>query len=361
MNDRFSSDIAIDWYRTPIDRAELARLMKRSNLRGALQTGLHLGLFFVTGLLCYQIFLIIDASNWVWSVPALIAGLFVHGTIGPFMGLIAIHELQHRTVFRSRSLNEFFEKVYAFISWSDYLWYQRSHTLHHMATCHSRHDGEVLLPVKFSLKRWPVWLALLAWNPLLTWLRLKTTWRHARGEIDGDWYNHVLPESNEPLRRQHRNWARTLLIGHAALAALFILSGHWFLIVVFTFGTQYCSWLGFLCGVTQHYGMSPEIPDFRYNTRTFTCSWLPAFYYWNMQYHVEHHMYPAVPFFNLPKLRKALEHDLPPAPHGLLATWREMLMIKRNTERDPGYRFVPQVPPVQHSLIRGMENSPTQL
>jgi fatty acid desaturase len=128
------------------------------------------------------------------------------------------------------------------------------------------------------------------------------------------------------------------------LALTFIASGHWFLIVVFTFGTQYCTWLGFLCGVPQHYGLNPDTPDFRFNSRTFTCSWLPAFYYWNMQYHLEHHMYPAVPFYNLPKLRAAIKHDLPPAPHGLLATWRELLSIRSQSLKDRNYRFIPDLP-----------------
>ena len=80
------------------------------------------------------------------------------------------------------------------------------------------------------------------------------------------------------------------------------------------------------------------------NTRTFTCSWLPAFYYWNMQYHLEHHMYPAVPFYNLPKLRKAIEHDLPPATHGLWATWRDILELRRKCIADPDSRYYPPVP-----------------
>jgi fatty acid desaturase len=346
----FAADPAIGWYRSPIDRDALARLMVRSSFRGWLQVVGHLGYFFLTGILAYMAYLAIDASNWYWSIPLLLAALFIHGTIGPFMGLIAIHELQHRTVFRSRWLNEFFEKVYAFISWSDFIWYQQSHAVHHRATCHADYDGEVVLPVRFSLSRWRVWLGLLAWNPEVTWQRLTMTWRHARGEIQGDWYNHVLPASDRALRRRHRNWARFLLIGHCLLALTFIVSGHWFLIVVFTIGTQYCSWLGFLCGVTQHYGLSSDIPDFRFNSRTFTCSWLPAFFYWNMQYHVEHHMYPAVPFFNLPKLRRAIDYDLPPATHGLRATWKEMLMIRQRSLADPSYRFVPDVPEQSRDL-----------
>ena len=169
-------------------------------------------------------------------------------------------------------------------------------------------------------------------------------WRHANGDIQGDWYNHVLSEDDEKLRRQHRNWARFTLIGHGLLALAFIVTGYWFLIVVFTIGTTYCGWLGFLCGLPQHYGLNSDVPDFRMNTRTFTCSWLPAFYYWNMQYHLEHHMYPAVPFHNLPKLRRIIEHDLPPAPHGLAATWREMAAIKANIKADSNYIFVPKVP-----------------
>ena len=119
------------------------------------------------------------------------------------------------------------------------------------------------------------WLGILAWDPLATWQRLKLVWRHANGRIRGDWYNHVLPESNKALRRQHRNWARTLLIGHGLLATAFVVLGHPFLIVVYTFGTFYCAWLGLLCGRPQHYGLNSDVPDFRQNTRTFTCSWLP--------------------------------------------------------------------------------------
>ena len=339
---RFDRDVQIEWYRSPIAPEVLQALMQRSDLRGWLQTLAHLGLFFLTMALCWQIFAQTTAENWWWMSPLLLVALFVHGTMGPFMGLIAVHELQHRTVFKTRWLNAFFERVYAFISWSDYVWYQHSHALHHRATCHAAHDGEVLLPQKFSLRRWQVWLGLLAWNPRVTWARLRLTWEHAWGRVHGDWYEHVL--ADEQARRAHRNWARVLLLGHGVLAALFVVSGYWFLIVLFTFGTQYCSWLGFLCGLPQHYGMRSDVPDFRLNTRTFTCSKVVGFYYWNMQYHVEHHMYPAVPFYNLPKLRAALIDDLPSAPHGLRATWQEMLQIKAASAADPAYQFSPGLP-----------------
>ena len=340
----FDYQFNVKWYRTPIEKEELAQLMERNDFRGWVQTLLHLGLFFATAALAYFAFSIISLSNWPWSVPLLVVALFVHGTIGPFMGLIAIHELQHRTVFKSKKLNLFFEVMYSFLSWSDHIWYRESHAIHHQATCHQHFDGEVQLPVKFSLRRWRVWLALFGWNPMNTWTRVKTVWRHANGDIRGPWYRHVLPETNTELRKKHRNWARVLLFGHGFLALVFVLTGNAFLIVTITFGTFYCGWLGFLCGVPQHYGLNSDEPDFRLNTRTFTCSWLPAFYYWNMQYHLEHHMYPAVPFYNLPKLRRAIEHDLPPATHGLRATWSEMIQLKSKFLADPTYKYVPNIP-----------------
>ena len=321
----FDPDIKIEWQRPEIEPARLKELMQRSDLRGWLQTIGHLGWFFTTAALCTWLFYSLNADNWPWLLPILILALFLHGTMGPFMGLIAVHELQHRTVFKTRWLNDFFERIYAFISWSDYIWYRHSHAIHHQATCHAKHDGEVVLPVRFSL-RWRALLALFAWYPVNTWNRLKLTWQHAKGEIQGDWYHHVLADPK--LRKQHQRWAQTLLLGHLTLALTFIISGYWFLIVVFTMGTQYCSWLGFLCGVAQHYGMQADSSDFRTNTRTFTCSPIVGFYYWNMQYHVEHHMFPAVPFYNLPKLRAELAGQMPEAPHGLWATWQEILSIR---------------------------------
>ena len=90
--------------------------MVRSDLRGWTQTLLHRGLFFATATLAYFVYLQISASIWYWSVPLLFVVLFLHGTIGPFMGSIAIHELQHRMVFKTRWLNDYFERLYVPIS-----------------------------------------------------------------------------------------------------------------------------------------------------------------------------------------------------------------------------------------------------
>lgn len=340
----FKKDARINWYRCKVDPKLMGELMRCSDARGFLQAGGHLLLWGTTGCLSYLAFLQIHADNWFWSVPLLLAALFAHGTVGSFLGGTACHELSHKTPFKTKSINDAFLRVFAFLGWWDHVWFRPSHVRHHQVTVHHDYDGEVILPQRLSFKDWKFWLGLFAWNPLNTWNALKIYFKRATGRLDNQWFEFVLPEENEELRRKHRNWARFTLIGHAVLAAIFIATGHWFLVFLVTIGSHYCGWLGFLCGTPQHYGMSADVPDHRLSCRTYTCSWLPAFLYWNMQYHVEHHMFPAVPFFNLPKLRKAIEHDLPPAPHGLRATWKQMMEIHRQQRTNPNYAHVPVLP-----------------
>ena len=46
-----------------------------------------------------------------------------------------------------------------------------------------------------------------------------------------------------------------------------------------------------------------------------TNSWLSRVLYWNMNYHIEHHLYPSIPFHALPALNAAIRDQLPePSP-----------------------------------------------
>ena len=345
-----NEQIKISWYRSKVDKKLMSELMRTSDFRGLCQVIPQLALFFVTGTLAYFAFRNVHASNWPWAVPLLYCALFLHGTFGAFLGAGGpVHELCHKTPFRTKALNEFFLKVYSFISWTDYIGFRPSHVKHHQVTVHQDYDGEVVLPQKLNLESVKFVLTLFTCNPYVIFCGVRGWVRAARGSAadwvhKGEWMSKVIPESNAALRREHRNWARTIVLGHLLLATLFAVSGHWFLIVVFSFGPFYAGWLGMLCGVPQHIGLSPNVSDFRLCCRTYTCSRLPAFLYWNMQYHVEHHMFPAVPFYNLPKLRQAIAHDLPPAPHGLWATWKEIIPILRKQKEDPAYVFVPRLP-----------------
>jgi fatty acid desaturase len=364
------NETKITWYRSPIDRETMSRLMKKSDAKGLIHAGLHLALFATTTTLAYFAFQIATASNWTWSVPLLLLAVFVHGTFTHFLGGVAVHELCHKTPFRTQALNDFFLHVFSFLSWFDPVGYRLSHVKHHQVTVHRDLDGEVILPQKLDwnaleegevtlpplsdrrFANFLLWQFLPLPNPVTLWQRIARWITYAKGDLAGVgmwaggewWTNQILPDEKPDLRRRHRNWARVVVIGHLMLAAAFILSGHWFLIVLITCAGTYAAWLANLCGLPQHLGMGPDVPDFRLCCRTYTCNRFIGFLYWNMQYHVEHHMFPAVPFYNLPALRKAIESDLPPAPHGLLATWKEIVSILIKQRQNPTYHFVPELP-----------------
>lgn len=342
--------LKINWYRCKVDRTVMSELMRKSDARAFLQVIPQLGLFALTGALAYTAYLHLSAANWPWMLPLLLLALFTHGTIGSFMGGIACHELCHKTPFATQFWNTFFLKIYAFLAWFDPVGYRASHIRHHQVTVHKDHDGEITQPL--GLDWHGFWFVLKAFTCDPTWIskNIRFMFAAARGDLSHDgffksaWLQRVVPDTDAKGRRELIRWARVVVLGHLALATLFILSGHWFLIVIVNLGTFYCGWLVTLCGAPQHVGLSSDVNDFRLNTRTYTCGWFPAFCYWNMQYHVEHHMFPAVPFYNLPRLRAAIAHDLPPATHGLWATWCDLQAILKRQRQDPAYVHVPPLP-----------------
>jgi fatty acid desaturase len=95
---------------------------------------------------------------------------------------------------------------------------------------------------------------------------------------------------------------------------------------------------------TQHIGMMKAVPDARLCCRTFTTLPLLQYFYWHMNYHVEHHMYAAVPCYRLGALHRAISADLPPTPHGIWATWRAIDAIQARQANDPTYEERPALP-----------------
>ena len=60
------------------------------------------------------------------------------------------------------------------------------------------------------------------------------------------------------------------------------------------------------------------------------------FIYWNMNYHVEHHMFPMVPYHALPKLHAVMGPDLPtPYPDTIVRLSRDHRPALLRQLKDP--------------------------
>jgi len=71
---------------------------------------------------------------------------------------------------------------------------------------------------------------------------------------------------------------------------------------------------------------------------------LMGYLYWHMNCHIEHHMFAAVPFFNLRKLHDEIAFDTPTPPKGYLAGLNRVSSIKKEQRKNPGYCFIPEFP-----------------
>jgi fatty acid desaturase len=81
--------------------------------------------------------------------------------------------------------------------------------------------------------------------------------------------------------------------------------------------------------------MAQDVFDHRLCTRSMTNVWLGRVLYWNMNYHVEHHIYPSVPFHALPALNAAIRDQLPEPSPSLWAAHSEIVRVILAQRADP--------------------------
>jgi fatty acid desaturase len=323
----------ISWYRSPLPPGELRQLHARSNLLGALQTLGYLVLIAVPGGLSLRAGL---AHHW----GAATAWLFAYGILASFL-INAVHELGHNTVFESAALNTWFCRLFAFLGWINHEMFCVSHVRHHRYTLHPPDDEENPLPIKFTVRDF---IRGCVVNYPFAWYSIKKTLRIARGRFEGAWELTLYPPGEPALARPAIRWSWVLLVGHGAILVASLAMHAWWIPVVVSLGGFFGNGLFLLCNSTQHIALPSHNSDFRLCCRTFTLNPAVQFIYWHMNYHIEHHMYAAVPCYRLGRLHRAIRADLPPTPHGIRAVWREIAAIVRRQSAEPGWVYMPSLP-----------------
>ncbi|MAE65769.1 MAG: hypothetical protein CMJ18_15985 [Phycisphaeraceae bacterium] len=323
----------ISWYRSPVSREDLAELNRRSNFKGFLQAGAYLGLLALTGTgACLSV----GRLPWYLSVLA----FYFHGTCCCFL-INGFHELVHDSVFRTRWLNRAFLWVHSFLGWYNHVFFWASHTEHHKYTLHQPDDLEVVLPQKLTLRGF---LLSAFVDPIGLWRTWRETIRIAAGRLNGDWQTHLFTVVKPEERGAFHNWARIVLAGHLLIMVVCFSFGLWTIPLAVTCCRFYGAGLFMLCNNSQHIGLQDEVPDFRLCCRTIILNPFVRFLYWHMNYHTEHHMYAAVPCYNLGRLHRLIRDDLPQCPRGLIETWRQIGAIQRRQKEEPSYQYVAELP-----------------
>ena len=332
----------IRWYRCPIEPAKLRELAEPSDTRGLLQAAGHLAMWAATGIAAYFLF-----TNEIWW--GFCIALFLHGTVASFF-TAPHHELCHTTVFRTKRLNDFFLVIFSFLGWLNFQVYKFSHSYHHRFTLFLEGDREEVLPAKPSLH--PLYLLQLFTVNVTGGYQsrglvptLKNFVELALNRFDNPFnsWGTELYEGHGEERMKAVRWARYVLLLHAAVIAVCIGIGEPVVAVLVSGSVFFANWLRYFVGVPMHCGLRSDIPDFRKCVRTITLDPVSQFLYWYMNWHLEHHMYAAVPCYNLEKLHRTVARDMP-EPRTLIGAWREMRETWKRQRKDPGYEHDTPIP-----------------
>ena len=319
---------AAEWYKTDIPRKRMKELMQRSDgpaIRDTLIWFAALAAFGLGGVLTF--------GTW-WCVPFFL----VYGVLYGSASDSRWHECGHGTAFRTRWMNDAVYQVACFMIMREPTIWRWSHTRHHTDTIIVGRDPELPVPQPPNLLQ--IGLSFIALPSTVKVIRL--LFLHASGRLTAEEATYV-PEMEAP--KVYRT-ARIWLAIHVAVIALSLGLGSWLpVLLVGVLPTMYGSWLQVVFGLTQHAGLAEDVLDHRLNSRTVYINPVFRFLYWNMNYHIEHHMFPMVPYHRLPELHEIMKPDTPPPLPSLLAAYREIVPALLRQLREPHWHLPRTLPP----------------
>ena len=239
------------------------------------------------------------------------------------------HESSHGTAFKTDWMNNALYEIASFMVMRESTVWRWSHTRHHSDTIIVGRDPEIAVPRPPDL--WAMFLNFF--NVKNIPLYFRNLLRHAAGRISAE-EKTFIPESEYGkvfLR------ARLCLLIYAGVAGWALCTGSLLLLMFIGLPNFYGAWLMPIYGYTQHAGMAENVLDHRLNCRTVHMNLIHRYLYWNMNYHVEHHMFPLVPYHNLPKLHEIVKPDMPAPYPSIWNAWREIVPALLRQVKDPAY------------------------
>ena len=327
-----------DWWQPKIDKKVYKQLCQRSDAKAWFHTILYFGVLFITGLIA-----IYSWGTW-YAIPAFI----IYGSVYACSNA-RWHEYGHRTVFKSRKLNDFFYYISSFIAFFEPISWRWSHANHHSKTRYLDLDLEIADPRPTNLR-------ILFFTEFFGYYRVKAEllkiFKHSfriftSQNSFSDEEAKISVADLVPDREKNKMvWSSRIFLGmiFLTIALSIILQSFLPLLLIIT-PQIYGGPLLWILAFPQHAAMKFDSHDHRETTRTVILGpILGTFFYANMQYHIEHHSCPQIPFYNLPKFHELIKDQLPEPNKGLVDAYLEIIPAVIKQAKDPNYeikKFIP--------------------
>ena len=326
---------AAEWYHTDIPRKEMKALMQRSDAPAIRDTIIWLGaMVLLAGLGVYF------WGSWL-CVPFFLAYGVLYGSASDSRW----HECGHGTAFKTRWMNDAVYQIACFMIMRNPVTWRWSHTRHHTDTVIVGRDPEIAVMRPPDLLR----LILNFFGILDVWHAMVDMLRNGFGVISAE-EKTFIPEMEQPRAIFiARIWLAIYVVTIAAAIAM----GSVLPLVLIGLPRLYGAWHHVLTGLLQHGGLADNVIDHRLNSRTVHMNPISRFIYWNMNYHVEHHMFPMVPYYNLKHLHAEMKNDTPKPYSGFWEAYQEIIPAVIRQATDPTFYVKRQLPPTAHAFTPG--------
>jgi fatty acid desaturase len=310
---------AADWYASPIPRQRLKELMKRKDGPAIRDTIIMFAWLIGTGLLAYYTW-----GTW-WALPA----FALYGISYASIADSRWHECGHGTAFKTAWMNDVLYQIASFMDLRPPTPWRWSHARHHTDTYIVGRDPEI------AMSRPPVWRILLGEIVHIYGgaRDFKAIVMHCLGKLTATEKDYVPETEFRKAVWISRLWV--LIFVGFLIWSIQIGSVLPFMFVFLP--TFYGPILLLATAVVQHLGLHEDVLDHRLNTRTIYVNPFIRFLYWNMNYHIEHHMFPMVPYHALPALHEELKFDYPAPSPSLWAALREVFEALIKQKKDPHF------------------------
>lgn len=315
-----------NWYTTDVPREKMKELLVRKDGPAIRDTLLWFALIFGSG---YLVFL--TWGTWWVILPYIIYSVLYGSTSDSRW-----HESSHGTAFKTDWMNKALYEIASFMVLRQSVAWRWSHTRHHSDTIIRGRDPEIAVPRPPKLWERMVQMFVL----LSTFNEFKLILKHSTGKIDPVIASYMPASENHKLVRT----ARIYVLIYATVIGLSLYFGTLLPLFYVGFSNILGAWLMVIYGTTQHAGLAENVLDHRLNCRTVYMNRIHRYLYWNMNYHVEHHMFPLVPYHALPKLHELVKHDCPKPYNGLIETYKEIIPTLIKQAKDTHFYAIRELP-----------------